>query len=273
MLALLAAVPAGAQTPAAAPAPSTAQQSDPDVRVDPLQPDFTLAALPTTLRLPNHKLAFRVTHRFSRSFGSGDFGDLLADFFGLDSGAQIGLELRYGLRRGTQIGIHRTNDRTIQLFAQQSILQERDGRPFGLDGIVTLEGRDNLHQQRQSALGVILSKRLAGHAAVYAEPLVVFNSNPDEGDAVDENNTFMTGLGVRVRVRPSMYVTGEITPRLAGYDPKVNQMTFALETRVGGHTFQVNVGNGFGTTFGQIARGGESYDSWFLGFNISRKFF
>lgn len=273
MLALFAAVPAGAQTPAAPPATAAAQQSDPDVRVDPLQPDFTLAALPTTLRVPNHKLAFRVTHRFSRSFGAGDIGDLLADFFGLDSGAQIGLELRYGLRRGTQIGIHRTNDRTIQLFAQQSILQERDGRPFGLDGIVTFEGRDNLHQQHQSALGAILSKRLLNHAVVYAEPLVVFNTNPDEGDVADENNTFMAGLGARVRVLPSLYVTGEITPRLAGYDPKVNQMTFALETRVGGHTFQVNVGNGFGTTFGQIARGGETYDSWFLGFNISRKFF
>ena len=273
LLALLITPPAAAQQPPADPAAATPQQSDPDVRVDPLQPDFTLAALPTTLRVPRHKLAFRVTHRFSRSFGAGDFGDLVSDFFGLDSGAQIGLELRYGLRRGTQVGIHRTNDRTIQLFAQQSVLQERDGRPFGLDALVTLEGRDNLHRQRQSALGVILSKRLAGRAAVYAEPLVVFNTNPEPGDAVDDNDTFMAGLGVRVRVRPSMYVTGEITPRIAGYDPDVNQMTFALETRVGGHLFQVNVGNGFGTTLGQIARGGVDYDSWFLGFNISRKFF
>ena len=85
--------------------------SDPDVRVDPLQPDFNLAALPTTLRMPEHKLAFRVTHRFTRSLGRGDFGDLLNDFFGFDSGAQIGLELRYGLLPGTQIGIHRTSDR------------------------------------------------------------------------------------------------------------------------------------------------------------------
>ena len=31
---------------------------------------------------------------------------------------------------------------------------------------------------------------------------------------------------------------------------------------------------GFGTTLGQIAsRGGVTADSWFIGFNISRKFF
>src|SRR5258708_4768469 len=85
-------------TPPPPPAQPQPESSDPDSRLDPLQPDFTLAALPTTLRLPEHKLAFRVTHRFTRSLGTGDFSDLLSNFFGFDSGAQIGLELRYGLR-------------------------------------------------------------------------------------------------------------------------------------------------------------------------------
>ena len=40
--------------PPAAPVPP--QTSDPDSRLDPLQPDFTLAALPTTLRMPAHKM-------------------------------------------------------------------------------------------------------------------------------------------------------------------------------------------------------------------------
>jgi hypothetical protein len=65
----------------------------------------------------------------------------------------------------------------------------------------------------------------------------------------------------------------EITPRLAGYDADANQVTFGVESRAGGHLFQINVGNGLGTTFGQLARGGAAYDQWFLGFNISRKFF
>jgi len=103
----------------------------PDVRLDPLQPDFTLAALPTSLRLPANKLAFRVTHRFLRALNQGDVGDLFANFFGFDNGAQIGLELRYGIRPGTQIVFYRTSDRSIQLLGQQSVLTERDGHPIG----------------------------------------------------------------------------------------------------------------------------------------------
>ena len=29
------------------------------------EPDFTIGVLPTTLRLPKHKMAFRITHRFT----------------------------------------------------------------------------------------------------------------------------------------------------------------------------------------------------------------
>jgi hypothetical protein len=264
--------PPPAQTPPPEQTPPADQpdQSDPDARVDALQPDFNLAALPTTLRMPLHKLAFRVTHRFTRSYGQGDFGDLVSDFFGFDSGAQIGLELRYGLMRGTQIGVHRTSDRTIQIFGQHSFWNERDGKAIGLDGIVTLEGGNNLQENHKSALGAIVSRNVAGHAALYAEPMFVINTNPFE---TGDNNTFMIGLGGRLRVRPSLYLVGEITPRLAGFDFGAQQMSFGVEGRAGGHLFQLNFSNGFGTTLGQLANGTINYDSWYIGFNISRKFF
>ena len=252
------------------PAPQGPAQNSPDVRIDPLQPDFNLAALPTTLRMPGGKWAFRVTHRFTRNLGQGDFGDLASDLFGLDGGGQIGLEVRMGLRDGTQLGIHRTSDRAIQLFLQHNILDQRGGDRFGLDAIVTLEGDDNLSEHHQSALGVAMSKAVANRATVYVEPLVVFNANPFE---TGDEHTLMLGLGGRLRVTRSMYLMAEITPRLAGYDADANQVTFGVESRAGGHLFQINVGNGLGTTFGQLARGGAAYDQWFLGFNISRKFF
>jgi hypothetical protein len=269
---------ASAQTPPAqtptTPNPSTdpQDQSDPDARVDPLQPDFTLAALPTTLRMPVHKLAFRVTHRFTRSLGQGDFGDLVSDLFGFDSGAQIGLELRYGLMPGTQVGVHRTSDRTIQIFGQHSFWNERDGKAIGLDGIATLEGGNNLQEHYRSALGAIVSRNVAGHAALYAEPMFVINASPFADQGAD-NNALMVGLGGRIRLRPSLYVVGEITPRLAWFDPGAQQVSFGVEGRAGGHLFQLNVSNGFGTTLGQVANGTVNYDSWYIGFNISRKFF
>src|SRR6185295_14399343 len=94
--------PAAQAAQAPAPAPPV---RDPDRNINFNQPDFTIITLPTTVRLPRHKSAFRVTHRFGRPLGAGDFGDLASDFFGLDSGAQIGLEYRFGLMRGTQFGI------------------------------------------------------------------------------------------------------------------------------------------------------------------------
>ena len=258
---------AAAQTPTADP-----DATDPDARIDALQPDFNLAALPTTLRMPVHKTAFRVTHRFLRPLGEGDFGDLASDLFGFDSGAQIGLELRYGLAPGTQIGVHRTSERTIQIFGQHNILNERSGQPIGLDALATLEGGNNLRQRYQSALGVVISRNVGRLAALYVEPMWIANTNPAT-DAGFDNSTILLGLGARLRVRPSTYLLAEISPRLGGYDPGVSQVSFGLEGRAGGHLFQLNVSNGFGTTLGQIARGAFSNDDWHIGFNIARKFF
>jgi len=268
-LTALLATPALAQTPAPDPAPAA---SNPDSRLDPLQPDFTLAALPTNLRMPKNRLAFRVTHRFTRSLGRGDFGDLLSDFFGFDSGAQIGLELRYGLLPGTQIGVHRTSTRDIQIFGQQSVLQQKpDGHPLSLDVLATFEGGDNTRGHKAGVIGVIVSRKVGKFAALYAEPMFVANSNGADVDP--ENNTTMIGLGARVRVRPAMYLVGEITPRVAGYQPGTDQASFGVEARSGGHTFQINFSNGFGTTMRQLSLGGVNKSSWFIGFNISRKFF
>ena len=247
------------------------EKSDPDLRVDVLQPDFTLAALPTTLRLPRNKLSFRVTHRFLRPLGQGDVGDLLSNFFNFDEGAQIGLELRYGLLSGTQVGVYRTSDRTIEIFGQQSIMQEKaDGHPLSIDALATIEGQNNLQENYTGAFGLLVSRKVAGILAAYAEPMFVANANYS---LPGPKNTGMIGLGARVRIRPKAYIVAEITPRFAGYRAGGDQMSFGLEGRAGGHLFQVNFSNGLGTTLGQIARGGIDYNTWYIGFNISRKFF
>jgi hypothetical protein len=261
---------AAAQAPAA---PAAVAKDDPDLDINFSQPDFNLAALPTTLRVPRFKSAFRVTHRFRRSLGEGDFGNVAEDLFGLDSGASIGLEYRFGLFRGAQVGIHRTSDRTIEFFGQYDLLGQADDRPFGLAVLGTIDGTNNFRDSYSPAIGVLLSHELGAHGAVYAEPMWVNNSNLLPEELVEDNDTFLIGLGVRLRIRPTVYVLGEYTPRVSGYDPGVNLASFGIEKRAGGHSFQLNFSNGFGTTMGQIARGGIENDDWFIGFNISRKFF
>ena len=244
-----------------------------DVDLDPnlSQPDFSIVNLPTTVRLPRLKSAFRVTHRFRRPLGQDDFGSLAEDLFGLDSGAIIGLEYRFGLMSGLQAGILRTSDRTIEFFGQYTVLNQRSGAPVGLGVLASIDGTNNFRDSYTPALGVAISRELGDHGAVYVEPVWVHNSNLDDVPG-DDNSSFLVGLGARLRVRPTVYLTGEFAPR-AGYSPGVHQGSFAIEKRAGGHVFQLNVSNGFGNTMGQLARGGTSNDDWYLGFNISRKFF
>jgi hypothetical protein len=268
---------AAAQAAPTAPANSessaaqTAGDDDPDRDFNRSQPDFVVVNLPTTLRVPKFKSAFRVTHRFARPLGQGDFGSLAEDLFGLDAGAQIGLEYRFGLMRGLQVGIHRTSDRTIEFFTQYSLLQEAN-HGFGLGVLASIDGTNNFKDSYTPALGVVVSKELGRYGAVYAQPLWVNNTNLLPSELVDDNDTFMVGLGARLRVRPTVYLVGEFIPR-SGNAPGVNHGTFGIEKVAGGHTFQLNFSNGFGTTMGQLARGGTASDDWYLGFHISRKFF
>jgi hypothetical protein len=277
VLALLAPRVAAAQTAPAAPANSessaaqAAPDDDPDRDFNRSQPDFVVVNLPTTLRVPKFKSAFRVTHRFGRPLGQGDFGELAEDLFGLDSGAQIGLEYRFGLMRGWQVGIHRTSDRTIEFFTQYSLLQQAD-HGVGLGVIASIDGTNNFKDSYTPMIGVAVSRELGRYGAVYVEPMWVNNSNLLPTELVDDNDTFMVGLGARIRVRPTVYLVGEFLPR-TGNTPGVNHGTFGIEKVAGGHAFQLNFSNGFGTTMGQLARGGTASDNWYLGFHISRKFF
>jgi Membrane bound beta barrel domain (DUF5777) len=253
-------------------ATSWAQQTD-DGALKPAEPDFTLIGLPTALRLPKFGSAFRVTHRFTRPLDSGDFGDLAADLFGIDSGAQIGLEYRFGIVPNGQIGLHRTSDRTTEFFVEYGVMRQGPRRPFEVMAIATIEGPDNFKDAKSPALGAIVSRRLGDRAAIYVEPIWVNNSNPLPKELADHNDTGMIGLGARVRIRPTVYLVGEVSPRVAGYKQGVTHGGFAIEKRAGGHQFQLNFSDSFGTTMGQIARGGPDGTNWYMGFNISRKFF
>lgn len=264
---------AAAQSAATASSTTTAtavQEDDPDRDPNDSQPDFYVATLNTNLRLPKGKLAFRLTHRFLRTMGDGDFGDLADRFFGLDSGAQIGLELKYAPFRGAQLGIYRTSDRTIQLQGQYNFIKDGNG-PFGLSTVVNVDGTDNFSEEFSPGVALVISRELGDRGAVYFQPSLIGNTNliTDEGD----DYTAMAGLGARLRVARNTYLFVEGSPRFAGYDQGVTLISFGFEQRAGGHMFQLNFSNGFGTTLAQVARGGSRRDDWYLGFNLARKFY
>ena len=258
--------------------PSIARaQADDPAALKLAEPDFTLVGLPTSLRLPTFKSSFRVTHRFTRPLND-RFGDVFEDFFGLDSGASIGLEYRFGLIKNGQVGILRNNNKTIQFLGQYSVLRETAGSPLDVSAIFTIEGTNNFKDSYSPAIGAIISRTIGTVAALYFQPIWVNNTSTLPSDLVDHNSTMMYGLGARVRIRPTVYLVGEFAPRTGNTDivpsqPSVTHGSFAIEKRAGGHMFQVNFSNAFGTTMANIARGGGEQNDWYLGFNISRKFF
>jgi len=262
---LFAASPAFAQ--------SSASDTADDAVLTPAEPDYRVINLPTTLRLPLYKSSFELTHRFNGNLRN-DFSDQAAGLFGIDNGAQIGFEYRFAPLRHLQLIAYRTNfDRTIQLYAKWDAIHQNSQFPLSVSGLLSVEGGDNFSKRYAPSVGATISRQFDDRVAVYVVPLWAHNITPLLADITGvKDNTFFIGVGGRVRIRPTVYLSAEISPRVAGSKPNVNEYAFAIEKRAGAHLFQLNFGNSQGTTFAETAAGGLP-DSLFMGFNLTRKFF
>jgi len=254
-------------------APALAQQSasdDDDAKVQPAEPDYRLINLPSNLRLPVRGMAFGLTHRFAGNLRDGTFGHQLENLFGLDSGAIIGLEFRYGIARHVQAIVFRTNyDKTIQFSGKWDPIRQGPDFPLSISAVGSVEGVDNFRKRYSPALGAVVAHTIKQRLALYATPTWVHNTAEE---AQRDEDTFFVGLAARARFGESTYVVGEFSPRVTGSSNGDPEYGFGIEKRVGGHSFQLNFTNTFGTTFGQLARGGFP-DTLYLGFNLARKFF
>ncbi|HVH28395.1 MAG TPA: DUF5777 family beta-barrel protein [Vicinamibacterales bacterium] len=234
------------------------------------EPDFRVLNLPSTLRLPLHGSSFQLTHRFNGNLRQGSFSGNASNLFGLDQGAVVGFEYRFGIARHLQAAVYRTAiDKTLQIYGKYDPVRQSDSVPVSLSALVSVEGVDNFQERYSPALGVVVSRMAGERLAVYATPIWVHNT---AAILNIDRDTFFVGLGARVRVSSTVYLVGEVAPRAGGYSPDKPAYGFAIEKRAGGHMFQLNFNNGQGTTFGQVARGGFA-DSLYLGFNLARKFF
>jgi Membrane bound beta barrel domain (DUF5777) len=279
--AILNAVPLAAQTPAPADAVPVAAPIPPQI-------DLNLINLPTTMSIARHKGYFRLTHRFAADLRRGSFSELAADLFTIDKGAIIGLEYRYGITSNIQAGIHRSLlSKTIQTFARWDFLRQGEGSPLAISLTGSFEGLNNLHVNYQKGVAVTASRTFGDRLALYATPAFVAGTHAvdfiagheghehdlglEEDEHANHSDTWFLGTGARLRFSGTGYITGEYTPRLHGYDPNRGEWGVAIEKRTGGHTLQLNFTNCFGTTLGQLARGGSPHDVY-MGFNITRRF-
>lgn len=273
--------------PSASPAPASAPQT---ATTPSLEIDQMVVNLPTTLPLKRHKSYFRITHRFARDLRRGSFGQLAEDLFSLDSGAIIGLEYRFGVTDRVQAGVNRSIlGKTIELFGRWDALRQQDGRAFGVSAAASLEGQNNLRLDPQPGVSATVSRMYGTRLALYATPTFVWEAHTptlrvghgdhehtagEEADEIpgeDRNDTAFVGLGMRLRVLETMSIVTEVSPRIYGYRPDRASWNVGAEKLTRGHVLQLNFGNNFGTTPGQLARGGSTHDVY-MGFNMSRKF-
>jgi hypothetical protein len=247
----------------------TAGEND-DAELVLAEPDFRVLNLPSTLRLPVRGSNFQLTHRFNGNLRQRSFEENASNLFGLDQGAVVGFEYRFGVAPHLQAAVYRTGlDKTFQFYGKYDAVRQRDSIPVSLSALVSVEGADNFQERYSPALGAVVSRMVADRLALYATPVWVHDT---AASLNIDRDTFFVGIGGRVRVSATVYLVGEVAPRAAGYSPDKPAFGFAIEKRAGGHLFQLNVNNGQGTTFGQVARGGFA-DSLYLGFNLARKFF
>ena len=121
--------------------------------------------------------------------------------------------------------------KTIEVFGRYDGWRQSDTLPVSLSLLGAVEGLDNMTEHHQPTIAATISRAFGSRLVLYTTPAFVWNTaaadflaGHDEHDhdgvgepeVVDnaEDNTLLLGLGGRLRLRPSVFVTGEFTPRL-----------------------------------------------------------
>ena len=132
-----------------------------------------------------------------------------------------------------------------------------------MGAIASIEGTNNFRQHYSPAVGLVVSRTVARRLAIYATPMWLrtasgaIEHSHDAGASEDEHehrNTAILGLGARARVLSTVYLVGEITPRVAEAAPDEVEYGFGIEKRAGKHAFSLTFTNSFGLTFAQTSR-------------------
>jgi hypothetical protein len=89
-----------------------------------------------------------------------------------------------------------------------------------------------------------VSRTFGERAALYVEPTWVHHANvqPSTSVAGASTDTVMLGLGGRFRIRPTVSIVTEFSPRLSGFRPGANHGGVAIDKRGRTHVPTQRVG-------------------------------
>jgi len=227
-----------------------------------------LIDLPTPFTAGDHVLELLFTHRFQESVNAGSAHDL----WGLDSGADVGIGLAFGLTRHLDVSLLRSSfQENYELAAKFQLLEQARRVPLSLAvraGADLLE-RAGVADPHRPFVQVLLSRRLLPGVNLLVAPSWV-------RDTPQLRNAFNVPLGLTFPLPRGSLLDLEVVPRTRDLKTSVTAWHAALSKAVGDHLFSVVLGNSRATTVDQYL-GGDSAAGFRgrdvrLGFNLVRNF-
>jgi hypothetical protein len=240
--------------------PAAAQESNP------LGTRLINSAAPAPV--PARRLEVLFTHRFQQPVNDGTSHDL----WGLDSGADTGIGLAYGVTSRLDLSLYRVSfQEDYELAGKFLVLDQAAGQPLTLSvraGADFLR-RPGVPDSDRPFVQLLLARELRPGWILLASPSWV-------ADTPNLENAFNVPLGLTIPLPRDQYLELEYVPANRDLDDSRAAWHVALSKAVGGHLFEIMLGNSRATTVDQILGGdsaaGFEEEDVRLGFNIVRMF-
>jgi hypothetical protein len=223
--------------------------------------------MPTPYTVGSRKLEVLFTHRFQQTVQDGDDHDL----WGLDGGSDVGLGLAWGVTPRLDLALFRSSfQENFELSAKVLVAEQSPRLPvaIGARAGADLLRREGVEDASRPFVQLLLAHRFSSGVSVLVSPSYV-RDTPRLRDA------FNVPVGVSFPIGEHV-IELEWIPANRDLDESEDAWHVALSREIGGHIFEILVGNSRGTTVdqylgGDFAGGFETGDVR-LGFNLVRDF-
>lgn len=279
--------------------------------------DYHVVNIPTPKQVRRHSLNLFFTHRFQETITplEGEKADehiarISKDLLGLDSSSVSSFGLTYGITDRLYTSVYRSPlcrpglCKTIELGLGYHLLDEAGRSPIALSVYASVEGDDNFTERYTYNLQAMIGRSVTRYVNLFFSPAAHINSNGNDRfkELLSDQplaaslrlgrNSGSFGFGVNGRVRPTISVLFEYTPRVGFkmgqitpiFDTNIGQITgfrneseaeiaFGLEKRIGRHVFSLTFSNTQATTTARYNSSNQALppSKFSIGFNLFRR--
>ncbi|HWQ53420.1 MAG TPA: DUF5777 family beta-barrel protein [Bryobacteraceae bacterium] len=271
-----------------------ARTSDAQTSYDP--GDDVLLSLPTGRPLDRHGFYVNFTHRFAydAAFSGTARGGALS---GLEGFSLSSFGFRYGVSDRFSVSIFRSptfTARPIQLMLAYNFFSEQNNAPVNAAVRFSTEGQNNFSRNFTHNIEVIVSRSIGTRAQLYAVPTVslnnhrLFSPNSYRSASIPNlpgYNTFSTGFGGVLDIRPTVAILAEVIPTFANGRPlgiHRPAFGFGIQKKIRRHAFTLGLTNSPGATVSQRSGtraafmndpSADTFKGLVIGFNLTRQLY